>query len=433
MSNFSISTKFAAVCCLFVVAVISQGAVANNLQKSLGVKFSVEYGTRQDNGYNECFTAFNNNFPQSCNLSVFFDLEPTSDLSDAQLAEINQAYSRQCISSCIDPLVTFYHCLSTANNVSLALINFQIEFIENGICGQENGDYCPVLFARQNRTNSAVFNQIDDACYVGNTGIVCNSTTSASCLNGLTRTAQLVGCCARPYLGSGIDSCTGVNADPSCNSPANKDNECFTAFNNSLPRSCNSSVLFDLNPTSDLSDAQLAELNQAYSRQCISSCIDPLVTFYHCLSTANNASLVLINAQTELIQNGICGQESGDYCRVLLARQNRTNSAIFDQTDACYLGDVGIVCNSTTSARCLSGLTRTAQLLGCCLRPYLGPGIDSCPGVNAEPSCNSSSPGSGIDSCTGVNADPSCNSPANKVHPLATLSFIAVILFAFFF
>ena len=105
MSNFSISTKFAAVCCLFVVAVISQGAVANNMQKSVLAKFSKEHtqhSTRQDNGANQCSTAFNN-LPQSCNISALFDLNPTSDLSDAQLAEINQAYSRHCISSCIDP------------------------------------------------------------------------------------------------------------------------------------------------------------------------------------------------------------------------------------------------------------------------------------------------------------------------------------------
>ena len=221
MSNFSISTKFAAVCCLFVVAVISQGAVANNLQKSLGVKFSKEHSTRQDNGYNECLTVINNNLPRSCNLSELFDLNPTSDLSDAQLAEINQAYSRQCIPSCIDPFVAFYRCISIANNTSSALINFQIEFIQNGICGQESGDYCRVLLARQNRTNSAIFDQTD-ACYLGDTGIVCNSTTSASCLNGLTRSAQLLGCCFRPYVGSGIDDCPGVNAEPSCNSPANK-------------------------------------------------------------------------------------------------------------------------------------------------------------------------------------------------------------------
>ena len=180
-----------------------------------------------------------------------------------------------------------------------------------------------------------------------------------------------------------------------------------------MPQSCNLSALFNLNPSSDLSDAQLAEINQAYSRHCISSCIDPLVTFYRCLSAANNVSSALINFQIELIQNGMCGQESGYYCPVLFARQNRTNSALFDQiNDACYLGNTGIVCNSTTSASCLSGLARSAQLMGCCARPLTGSGIDDCPGVNA---------------------DPSCNSPANKVYPLATLSFIAVILFAFFF
>ena len=222
MSNFSISTKFAAVCCLFVVAVISEGAVANNLlQTSLRVKFSKEHSTRQDNGANQCLTAFNNSLPQSCNLSALFNLDPTSDLSDAQLAEINRAYSRHCISSCLDPFLTLYRCVNTANNVSSATINRQTELLQNGICGQESGDFCPVLIARQNRTNSAVFDQID-ACNFGNAGVVCSSTTSARCLNGLTRTASLIGCCARPYIGSGIDSCPGVNADPSCNSPANK-------------------------------------------------------------------------------------------------------------------------------------------------------------------------------------------------------------------
>ena len=216
MSNFSISTKFAAVCCLFVVAIMSQEAVANNLQKSLLAKFSKEHSIRQDDDFDECITAFNN-LPQTCNRSV----NPTSDLSDAQLAEINQAYSRHCISSCIDPWVTYYRCLSTASSTYSSIYDFLAEFIQNGICGQESGDYCPVLLARQNRTNSAVFDQID-ACYFDNAGVFCNSTTSAKCLNGLTRAASLIGCCARPLIGSGIDNCPGVDADPSCNSPANK-------------------------------------------------------------------------------------------------------------------------------------------------------------------------------------------------------------------
>ena len=130
MPNFSISTKFAAVCCLFVVAVISEGAVANNLlQTSLRVKFSKEHSTRQDNGFNECFTVFNNSLPQTCNATALLDLNPTSDLSDAQLAEINRAYSRHCISSCIDPWVTYYRCLSTASSTYSSLYNFLAEFI----------------------------------------------------------------------------------------------------------------------------------------------------------------------------------------------------------------------------------------------------------------------------------------------------------------
>uniref|UniRef100_A0A1X7V061 Uncharacterized protein n=1 Tax=Amphimedon queenslandica TaxID=400682 RepID=A0A1X7V061_AMPQE len=220
MSN-SISTKFAAVCCLFVVAVISQGAVANNLQKSLLAKFSKEHDTRQDDDIDECCTTFNDSLPQSCNATILFDLDLTSDLSDAQLAKINPAFSRNCISSCLDPLVTYVHCLGIAHNDSSATINFQTEFFQNGVCGQESGDCCLVLFVQQNRTNSAAFDQTD-ACYSNDAGIVCNSTTSARCLNSLTRAASLIGCCARPYIGPGIDSCTGVNADPSCNSPANK-------------------------------------------------------------------------------------------------------------------------------------------------------------------------------------------------------------------
>ncbi|XP_019851235.1 PREDICTED: uncharacterized protein LOC109581511 [Amphimedon queenslandica] len=224
MSN-SISTKFAAVCCLFVVAVISQGAVANNLQKSLLAKFSKEHDTRQDDDIDECCTTFNDSLPQSCNATILFDLDLTSDLSDAQLAKINPAFSRNCISSCLDPLVTFLRCRGMANNDSSAAINFETEFLQNGVCGQENGDYCRVLLARENRTNSVAFDQIDGACYSINTGIVCNSTTSAKCLDSLTRVASLIGCCARPLIGSGIDSCSGVNAGPSCNnimSPANK-------------------------------------------------------------------------------------------------------------------------------------------------------------------------------------------------------------------
>ena len=67
---------------------------------------------------------------------------------------------------------------------------------------------------------------------------------------------------------------------------------------------------------------------------------------------------------------------------------------------AILSNDAEVVCNSTTSAKCLDSLTSAASLMVCCTRPYIGSGIDSCPGVNA---------------------DPSCNSPANKIYPLAIL------------
>ena len=207
--------------CLFVVALIcTEGAVAKNLQGSLGHKFSKrDHSTNHQE--NEC------SMPQSC--KSLFDLEPTSDLNDTQLAAINQAYSENCIPSCINPMVAFYHCLSKINTSLTPIYNYEIELLQNGICGQESGEYCPVLFARQNRTNSDAFGQLDTTCNYGNTGITCNSTTSATCFNGLTKIASLIGCCTRPYFGSGIDSCTGVTSDPPCNtysppsnSPANR-------------------------------------------------------------------------------------------------------------------------------------------------------------------------------------------------------------------
>uniref|UniRef100_A0A1X7UTG0 Uncharacterized protein n=1 Tax=Amphimedon queenslandica TaxID=400682 RepID=A0A1X7UTG0_AMPQE len=95
---------------------------------------------------------------------------------------------------------------------------------------------------------------------------------------------------------------------------ARQDNTaCENQLQTDLPSYCNftelSGGLSDV-PASSLTDAQLTALNNVYARICVSACIDPIETYFNCLQAVNKDYAIT------LIRQGVCGQESGDYCEV---------------------------------------------------------------------------------------------------------------------
>ena len=95
---------------------------------------------------------------------------------------------------------------------------------------------------------------------------------------------------------------------------------CRRQLDNNLPSYCDISELsggLSELPASSLSDQQLDALNTAYSRVCIPACLDPFEEYYNCLDYPTNHKKYLIT----LLRQGVCGQESGDFCEVRYIRQ----------------------------------------------------------------------------------------------------------------
>ena len=163
---------------------------------------------------------------------------------------------------------------------------------------------------------------------------------------------------------------------------------CTNQLNSNLPSYCDLSELsggISSLPASSLSDSQLDALNAAYSRICVSACLDPIVKYYNCLDLTTDYKNYLIT----LLRQGVCGQESGDYCEVRYIRQYNGDYNDFQQLiNACTFTTSGISC-SGASSNCLSHVNTFSNRMGCCTQPYLGSGVTSCSGVSVDEACSS--------------------------------------------
>ena len=209
------------VCCSLLI-VTSNGAVSakksghttTDWLHKIHKRHNMDLVTRQDN--NACATQLQNNLPSYCNiteLSGGLSNAHPSSLSDSQLNELNNAYSRICTSACIDPLVTYYNCLQ----ISDAAKTYIIRLLRQGVCGQESGDFCEVRYIRQYRTDTSAIERLVNSCPFSPSGISCSSANS-TCLDRVSTFSERMGCCTEPYLGSGVRSCRGVSVDVTCSS-----------------------------------------------------------------------------------------------------------------------------------------------------------------------------------------------------------------------
>ena len=207
--------------CCFLVIASSDGAVTTKERDVAAVtdwlhkiskRHSSHLEVRQDN--TACVNQLQSNYPSYCNLTELSgglsDL-PASSLTDAQLTTINNAYSRICVSACIDPIETYYNCVQ----INDALKDYLLTYIRHGVCGQESGDYCEVRYIRQYRGEYSSFQHLLNNCTITSGGISCSSATS-TCLSYVRTFSDRMGCCTEPYLGSGVNSCSGVSVDDPC-------------------------------------------------------------------------------------------------------------------------------------------------------------------------------------------------------------------------
>ena len=171
--------------------------------------------TRQDVSY--CSTTLNNNLPSHCNLSMLFgrisNISVHDVLTDAKFDALNSTYSRICVPECLDPIERFYRCIIKSNDT----YNFRVNLLRKGVCGQESGKYCTVLYNRQyNGNNNDLSQQLIRACDITDSGI--SSCNSKDCRNYVETFSSRMGCCAEPYLGPRVrrSSCRGVIVDEAC-------------------------------------------------------------------------------------------------------------------------------------------------------------------------------------------------------------------------
>ena len=161
---------------------------------------------------------------------------------------------------------------------------------------------------------------------------------------------------------------------------------CENQLQSSTPSYCNFTELsggISSLPASSLTDAQLSTLNRAYSQICVSACIDPVETYYNCIQLPDDQK----NYLTTAIRQGVCGQESGDYCEVRYIRQYEGDYDRFRQlVNNCTFNSDGISCSSASSA-CLDNVRLFSTRMGCCTEPYLGSGVTSCSGVSVDNAC----------------------------------------------
>uniref|UniRef100_A0A1X7SDA3 DUF19 domain-containing protein n=1 Tax=Amphimedon queenslandica TaxID=400682 RepID=A0A1X7SDA3_AMPQE len=209
--------------CCFLVVASSDGAVTTKKRDVVAVtdwlhkiskKHSFQLEARQAN--NACVNQLQSNLPSYCNfteLSGGLSDLPASSLTDAQLTALNNAYSRLCVSACIDPIDTYYNCIVTNDDT---LRDHLVTLIRQGVCGQESGDYCEVRYIRQYRGDYSSFQRLLNTCTFTSSGISSCSSASSTCLSSVRTFSDRMGCCTEPYLGSGVNSCSGVRVDEPC-------------------------------------------------------------------------------------------------------------------------------------------------------------------------------------------------------------------------
>ena len=219
MSSFLFLT-----CCFLIIIACSEGAVTDAKERVNASalidfihKFHKKHGimtleSRQINS--NC----NVTLPTGCNLLDFAFSAPSTvpNPTDSYLNSINQRHSRICTSTCVGAVVKAYRCIYSGGR-----LDYLSNLVQKYLCGQHNGDYCPVSLIRSIRDrplNALALANIQASCTISfaTTGITCGSSTSSRCTNAISTFSGYTGCCTEPLLGSGVRSCSGVSVPEAC-------------------------------------------------------------------------------------------------------------------------------------------------------------------------------------------------------------------------
>ena len=193
MSSFLFLT-----CCFLIIIACSEGAVTD----------AKKLETRQ--------TCSTDDFPSGCTHSDFELIAPSFGATDSYLNSLNQKYSRICTKACVDAVTEFYRCYYDQQQ---EFLEYQVNLAQKYICGQHNGKYCPVQNANITVAVLSAYNQVNSLCTTSSANpyaITCSSSTLSNCTNAISTVSSYMGCCAEPFFGSGVRSCSGVSVPEAC-------------------------------------------------------------------------------------------------------------------------------------------------------------------------------------------------------------------------
>ena len=155
-----------------------------------------------------------NDYPMECNFALLAGnitdtiIRNASALTEDDLAELNNTFSRVCVAKCVNPILNYYRCL----NISDDFRNYLTNYVERGVCGKQGNDFCQVLYLRRYSADIRFIVELLDACPRTNSRVDCSSANS-TCRQYVSNFNINMGCCTSPFLGN-VSSCNVNIVDP---------------------------------------------------------------------------------------------------------------------------------------------------------------------------------------------------------------------------
>ena len=200
---------------------------------------------------------------------------------------------------------------------------------------------------------------------------------------------------------------------------------CTAQLNNSLPKTCNRTLL---GLTTDFPEPSSSEgraaLNAALAQTCIPACIEPAVQYYQCIFFDFPDYV-----SDKYVRDLLCGHDNEEFCRVRDLRLNNTVPTCPDANRNSTL-----VCDSTTPQSCQDDLSTFSSQMGCCAVGHFS--LQNC-SVTFDPPCRFNTPSPSTSTSTSTSTSiptPTASpSPANGLYPFAALSMIAFAILGLLF
>ena len=70
------------------------------------------------------------------------------EIPESVFNTLNNAYTRLCVTECTEPVVNYYQCRYSGDELT-----YYTGLLQSYTCGKQDEDFCPVLFLRQYANN----------------------------------------------------------------------------------------------------------------------------------------------------------------------------------------------------------------------------------------------------------------------------------------